>query len=183
MLERRHYELLAKYHASGSIDFDADELTIVCGVLNLNLTHFTEARLPEYRTLIVQALHEQSKLLTELGEYINLDNQGSREEALRYVVQNIAKIKSPFMLDSIVGTVSPQSRQSAELWPRSALSRCGRKIGKGGPNRALNGKDVSLTIFTAFAVGLPRRCIGEPRQRLGRVGIVTCKRAVHHARR
>ena len=106
MLERRHYELLAKYHASGSIDFDADELTIVCGVLNLNLTHFTEARLPEYRTLIVQALHEQSKLLTELGEYINLDNQGSRVEALRYVVQNIAKIKSPFMLDSIVGTVS-----------------------------------------------------------------------------
>ena len=101
MLERRHYELLAKYESSESIDFDANELAIVCGVLNLNFSNFTEARLPEYRTSIVQALHEQSKLLTELSE----DNQGLRVEALRYVVQNISKIKSPFMLDSIVGTV------------------------------------------------------------------------------
>ena len=105
MLERRHYELLAKYESSESIDFDANELAIVCGVLNLNFSNFTEARLPEYRTSIVQALHEQSKLLTELSEHINLDNQGLRVEALRYVVQNIAKIKSPFMLDSIIGTV------------------------------------------------------------------------------
>ena len=106
MLERRHYELLAKYESSGSIDFDANELAVVCGVLNLNFSHFTEARLPEYRTSIVQALYEQSKLLTELREYLNLDNQGLRVEALRYLVQNIAKIKSPFMLDSILGTVS-----------------------------------------------------------------------------
>ena len=105
MLERRHYELLAKYESSESIDFDANELAIVCSVLNLNFSNFTEARLPEYRTSIVQALHEQSKLLTELSEHINLDNQGFRVEALRYVVQNIAKIKSPFMLDSIIGTV------------------------------------------------------------------------------
>ena len=106
MLERRHYELLAKYESSESIDFDANELAVVCGVLNLNFSHFTEARLPEYRTSIVQALYEQSKLLTELREYLNLDNQGLRVEALRYLVQNIAKIKSPFMLDSILGTVS-----------------------------------------------------------------------------
>ena len=106
MLERHQYELLAKYESSESIDFDANELAVVCGVLNLNVRDFTEARLPEYRSLIVQALHEQSKLLTELSEHINLDNQGLRVEALRYVVQNIAKIKSPFMLDSIVGTVS-----------------------------------------------------------------------------
>ena len=105
MLERRHYELLAKYESSESIDFDANELAVVCSVLNLNFSNFTEARLPEYRTSIVQALHEQSKLLTELSEHINLDNQGLRVEALRYVVQNIAKIKSPFMLDSIIGTV------------------------------------------------------------------------------
>jgi len=78
MLERRHYELLAKYESSESIDFDANELAVVCGVLNLNFSHFTEARLPEYRTSIVQALHEQSKLLTELSEHINLDNQGLR---------------------------------------------------------------------------------------------------------
>jgi len=61
MLERRHYELLAKYESSESIDFDANELAIVCGVLNLNFSNLTEARLPEYRTSIVQALHEQSK--------------------------------------------------------------------------------------------------------------------------
>jgi hypothetical protein len=106
MLERRHYELLAKYESSESVDFDANELAVVCGVLSLNFSDFTEARLPEYRNSIVRALHEQSKLLTELTEYLNLDNQGLRVEALRYVVQNIAKIKSPFMLDSIVGTVS-----------------------------------------------------------------------------
>jgi hypothetical protein len=34
-----------------------------------------------------------------------LDNQGLRLEALRYLVQNIAKITSPFMLDILVGVV------------------------------------------------------------------------------
>ena len=133
MLERRHYELLAKYESSESIDFDANELAIVCSVLNLNFSNFTEARLPEYRTSIVQALYEQSKLLTELREYLNLDNQGLRVEALRYLVQNIAKIKSPFMLDSILGTVSHRAdsplnygrgRRSAVV--AETLARAGR---------------------------------------------------------
>jgi hypothetical protein len=42
----------------------------------------------------------------ELLAKYDADNQGLRVEALRYLVQNIAKIKSPFMLDSILGTVS-----------------------------------------------------------------------------
>jgi hypothetical protein len=87
MLERCHYELLAKYDASESIDFDANELTTVCGVLNLHFTDFTEARLPEYRNSIVQAIHEQNKILTELSEYLNSDSQGLRVEALRYLVK------------------------------------------------------------------------------------------------
>jgi len=133
MLERRHYELLGNYDASESIDFDANELAIVCGVLNLHVADCTEARLPEYRNSIVQAIHEQNKVLTELSEYLNLDNQGLRVEALRYLVQNIAKIKSPFMLDSIVGTVghradSPlnygRGRRSAVV--AETLARAGR---------------------------------------------------------
>ena len=59
----------------------------------------------EYRTAIVEAIHEQNKALSELTKYLNLDNQGLRLEALRHLVQNIAKIKSPFMLDIIVGVV------------------------------------------------------------------------------
>jgi hypothetical protein len=39
------------------------------------------------------------------GEYLNLDNQGLRVEAMRFVVQNIAKITSPFMLNDLVGLV------------------------------------------------------------------------------
>src|SRR5215469_18253206 len=96
MLERRHYELLAKYESSESIDFDANELAIVCSVLNLNFSNFTEARLPEYRTSIVQALHEQSKLLTELSEHINLDNQGYHPQALIIQIDMFAQLGQQF---------------------------------------------------------------------------------------
>jgi hypothetical protein len=105
MLERRDYELMAKYEASDNVEFDMNELATVCGVLNLHFTDLTKGRLSEYRSAIVEAIHEQNKALTELTKYLNLNNQGLRLEALRYVVQNIAKIKSPFMLDIIVGVV------------------------------------------------------------------------------
>ena len=105
MLERWHYELMAKYDASENLAFDADELAVVCGVLNLHFNDFTEGRMSEYRTAIVEAIHEQNKALTGLSEYLNLNNQGLRLEAVRYLVQNIAKIKSPFMLDILVGVV------------------------------------------------------------------------------
>ena len=105
MLERQDYEVMAKYDASENVEFNANELAVVCGVLNLHFADFTEGQLPEYRTAIVEAIHEQNKALTGLSEYLNLDNQGLRLEALRYLVQNIAKIRSPFMLDSIVGVV------------------------------------------------------------------------------
>jgi hypothetical protein len=129
MLERRHYELMANYDASENLAFDANELAVVCGVLNLHFTDFTEGRLSEYRTAIVEAIQEQNKVLTERSEYLNLDNQGLRLEALRYLVQSIVKIKSPFMLDIIVGMVghradSPlnygRSRRSAVEIERSA---------------------------------------------------------------
>jgi hypothetical protein len=105
MLERRHYELMGKYDASESVEFDAYELAVVCGVLDLHFTDFTEGGLSEYRTAIVETIREQNQALTDLSEYLNLNNQGLRLQALRYLVQNIAKIKSAFMLDSIVGTV------------------------------------------------------------------------------
>ena len=129
MLERRDYELMAKYDASENVEFDAYELATVCGILNLHFTNFTESRLSEYRTAIVEAIHEQNKALSELTKYLNLNNQGLRLEALRYLVQNIAKITSPFMLDIIVGVVghradSPlnygRNRRSAVEIERSA---------------------------------------------------------------
>jgi len=132
MLERRDYELLAKYDAAENVEFDANELAAVCGVLNLHFTDFTEGRLSEYRTAIVEAIHEQNKAQTGLSEYLNLDNQGLRLEALRYLIQNIAKIKSPFMLDILVGMVghradSPlnygRNRRSAVEIERSAKRR------------------------------------------------------------
>jgi hypothetical protein len=80
----------------------------------------------------VEAIHEQNKAQTGLSEYLNLDNQGLRLEALRYLIQNIAKIKSPFMLDILVGMVghradSPlnygRNRRSAVEIERSAKRR------------------------------------------------------------
>lgn len=139
MLERQDYELMAKYDASENAEFDANELAVVCGVLNLHFTDFTEGRLSEYRTAIVEAIHEQNKALTGLSEYLNLDNQGLRLEALRYLVQNIAKIKSPFMLDILVGVVGHRA-DSALNYGRSRRSAVEIEPSASRENRALKGK-------------------------------------------
>jgi len=75
-------------------------------------------------------MYEQARVMTELGgEYLSLDNQGLRIEAMRYLVDNIAKITSPFMLDVLAGDVrhranSPlnygRDRRSAVQVERSA---------------------------------------------------------------
>ena len=95
---------------------------------------FVEAELQEYRALVLQTMYEQGRVMTELtGEYLSLDNQGLRIEAMRYLVDNIAKITSPFMLDDLVGVVgyrgdSPlgygRGRRSAVVAER--LARAGR---------------------------------------------------------
>ena len=84
----------------------------------------------EYKVLISRTLRAQRRVMTELtGEYKNLDNQGLRIEAMHYVVQNITKITSPFMLDVLAGDVrhranSPlnygRDRRSAVQVERSA---------------------------------------------------------------
>jgi hypothetical protein len=111
MLERGHYELLAKYDSTEKIDFDADELAIICSLLNLNFSTFSKSRFPEHRARIIRAIHEQNKALTELGaEYLNRSNQGSEIEAYKYLVRNIGKIRSPFLLDFLGWPRWPQAR-------------------------------------------------------------------------
>jgi hypothetical protein len=133
MLDNSHYDLLAKYDSTEP-QFDPNELATIFQILNLDPVAFRERNLQEYRALISQALHEQAKVMTELGgTYLSLDNQGLRIEAMRYLVQNIAKIKSPFMLNDLVGLVrhradSPlnygRDRRSAVVVER--LARAGR---------------------------------------------------------
>ncbi|HEY6993048.1 MAG TPA: hypothetical protein VH397_04995 [Xanthobacteraceae bacterium] len=107
MLERRHYELLAKYDSAKDIAFDADELALVCSLLNLKLSTFTKSRLEEYRKRIVRTIHEQNRVMTVLGgQYLIRSDQGREIEAYRYVVENIAKVTSPFMLDGLVGRIA-----------------------------------------------------------------------------
>jgi hypothetical protein len=116
MLDHNDYELLEKYDSSEP-KFDPNELATVFEILNLELPTFVEAKWREYNGLISQALHEQNKVMTEVAsEYLNLDNQGLRIEAMRYVVQNIAKIKSPFMLDVLVGVVRHRPNNSSLHW-------------------------------------------------------------------
>jgi hypothetical protein len=133
VLDRSDYELLAKYD-SADPEFDADELATVFEILNLEPTTFVRVRFQHYRALISWTLHEQSRIMTELGgEYLSLSNQGLRIEAMRYLVQNITKITSPYMLDILVGDVryradSPlnygRGRRSAVVVER--LARAGR---------------------------------------------------------
>src|SRR5919197_6418269 len=105
MFDYSHYDLLAKYE-SADPEFDPTELATIFEMLNLEPTDSAKSKLQEYRALISRTLHEQARIITELGgEYLNLDNLGLRIEAIRYVVQNIAKIKSPFILEDIVGLV------------------------------------------------------------------------------
>ena len=105
MLDSSHYDLLAKYDSTQP-EFDPGELATLFEILSLEPRTFTEAKLQEYRALILQTMYEQGRVMTELtGEYLSLDNQGLRIEAMRYLVDNIAKIASPFMLDVLAGVV------------------------------------------------------------------------------
>ena len=105
MLDSSHYDLLAKYDSTEP-EFDPNELATIFEILNLKPVAFVEAELQEYRALVLQTMYEQGRVMTELtGEYLSLDNQGLRIEAMRYLVDNIAKITSPFMLDDLVGVV------------------------------------------------------------------------------
>jgi hypothetical protein len=129
MLDSSHYELLAKYDSTQP-EFDPNELSTIFEILSLEPSTFTETKLQEYRALILQTMYEQGRVMTVLtGEYLSLDNQGLRIEAMRYLVENIAKITSPFILDALAGVVrhradSPlnygRDRRSAVQVERSA---------------------------------------------------------------
>jgi hypothetical protein len=114
MLDGSHYDLMAKYEST-QLEFDPNELATIFEMLNLEPRTFTETELHEYKVLISRTLHAQRRVMTELtGEYRNLDNQGLTIEAMHYVVQNITRITSPFMLDFLVGAL----RHRVESPPR-----------------------------------------------------------------
>ena len=104
MLDRSHYELLAKYESSDEFEFDADELMLICSVLNLDISEFTATRLTEYRTLISDSIREQNEIMTELGgEFLRQTNGGENLVGMHYWVRHIGSIKSPYMLDVMLG--------------------------------------------------------------------------------
>jgi len=105
MLDDSHYDLLAKYE-SIEPEFDSHELATIFEILNLEPRSFTGAELHEYKLLISRTLDAQRMVMRELtGKYKNLNDQGLRIEAMHYVVQNITKITSAFMLDFLVGAL------------------------------------------------------------------------------
>src|SRR5260370_356878 len=157
MLDSSHYDLLAKYDSTEP-EFDPNELATIFEILNLKPVTFVEAKLQEYRALILQTMYEQGRVATELtGEYLSLDNQGLRIEAMRYLVDNIATIISPFMLDHLVGVVcypcdTPLRYGSAEgphregcVVPAVAVSHLVR----------LNGVDAELVSATMAKEAAP----------------------------
>jgi hypothetical protein len=102
MLDNSYHDLLAKYESTEP-DFDANELATIFQILNLAPRSFTEPELHEYKFLISRTLEAQRRVLRYLtDEYKNLNDQGLRIEAMHYVVQNITKITSAFMLDFLV---------------------------------------------------------------------------------
>ncbi len=111
MLDPSHYDLLVKYDSAENLDFDAGELATICKILNLNITTFTEGRLAEYRRLVLESAREQSKVMTEItGEYLIRSYQGKELEAFSYVVENIARISSPYMLNILVGLMAHKAK-------------------------------------------------------------------------
>ena len=105
MFDDSHYDLLTKYE-SIQPEFDSHELATIFEILNLEPRSFTRAELHEYKLLISRTLDAQRRVMRELtGKYKNLNDQGLRIEAMHYVVQNITKITSPFMLDFLAGAL------------------------------------------------------------------------------
>jgi hypothetical protein len=105
MLDDSHYDLLAKYESTEP-EFDPNELATIFEILNLEPRIFTETELHEYKVIISRTLDAQRSVMRELtGKYKNLDDQGLRIEAMHYVVQNITKITSAFMLDFLVSAL------------------------------------------------------------------------------
>ena len=102
MLDDSHHNLLTKYE-SIEPEFNSHELATIFEMLNLEPRTFTGAELHEYKLLICRTLDAQRTVMRELtGKYKNLNDQGLRIEAMHYVVQNITKITSAFMLDFLV---------------------------------------------------------------------------------
>jgi len=102
MLDDSYYDLLEKYESTEP-EFDSTELAMIFEILNLEPRSFTETEFHEYKFLISRTLDAQRRVMRELtGKYKNLNDQGLRIEAMHYVVQNITKITSAFMLDFLV---------------------------------------------------------------------------------
>ena len=99
-----------KNDSTENLDFVA-ELATICKILNLHITTFTEGRLAEYRKLILESVREQSKVMTEItGEYLTRSYQGKEIEAFSYVVENIARISSPYMLNILISLMGRKAK-------------------------------------------------------------------------
>ncbi len=103
MLDDRHRELLARYGSEERLAFNSEELELLFTILSLKIRSFDATRLPEYRKLIYQALKEQNKVMTELGgEFLNRAKRDSKLAVMNYLVANIGRIRSPYMLSILI---------------------------------------------------------------------------------
>lgn len=106
MIEPHHYDLLAKYDSGDDIIFDPEELGLLSSILNLKMKSFDATRFPEYKASICEALHEQNRIMTELGgEFLNRAKRDSKLAVMNYLVANIGRITSPYMLSILFDLV------------------------------------------------------------------------------
>src|SRR5262244_2800540 len=112
MLETHHYDLLAKYRAD-EVEFNAAELKLLCNILNLKIRSFDATRLPEHLASIRQALREQNTTMTEVGgEFLNRAKRDSKLAVMNYLVANIDRITSPYMLSILLDLVCHDTNQA-----------------------------------------------------------------------
>ena len=112
MLETRHCDLLAKYDAN-EVEFNAAELKLLCNILNLKIRSFDATGMPEYLASIRQALREQNRIMTELGgEFLIRAKRDSKLAVLNYLVENISRIRSPYMLGILFDLVYHDTNQA-----------------------------------------------------------------------
>jgi hypothetical protein len=103
MIEPHHYDLLAKYHSGDHVIFDSEELGLLSSILNLKIESFDATRFAEYKASICEALHEQNRIMTELGgEFLNRAKRDSKLAGMKYLVENIGRIRSPYMLSILL---------------------------------------------------------------------------------
>jgi hypothetical protein len=115
MITREKLEALARYTSDVSLPFNEEELRIIFALLNINqqFGEIEEKKLNVYRDAICATATNQNRTMTALcGELLRIQERKSDIDALKYALENITEVSSPFMLDILFGFLNglPRSR-------------------------------------------------------------------------